>query len=158
MSQDPQQLLAFDFGTGRIGIAYGQSITATATPLPPLAARDGIPDWDKLAAVVDEWQPQAMVVGIPLNMDGSISDMARRARKFANRLHERFKCPVYLMDERLSTAEAKEIHFAAGGSSNFRKESVDGIAAQLILESWFNCTTRIPSHTRLEDLYDIGQS
>jgi len=157
MSDVFQQVLGFDFGTSRMGIAYGQSITGTATPLPPLAARDGIPDWDKLSAVINEWQPQAIVVGIPLNMDGTISDMARRARKFANRLHERYKCPVFLMDERLSTAEAKDIHFAAGGGSNFRKESVDGIAAQLILESWFNSDSRIPSHTRLEDLYDIGQ-
>lgn len=157
MSDVFQQVLGFDFGTSRMGIAYGQSITGTATPLPPLAARDGIPDWDKLSAVINEWQPQAIVVGIPLNMDCTISDMARRARKFANRLHERYKCPVFLMDERLSTAEAKDIHFAAGGGSNFRKESVDGIAAQLILESWFNSDSRIPSHTRLEDLYDIGQ-
>lgn len=157
MSDDFQQVLGFDFGTSRMGIAYGQSITGTATALPPLAARDGIPDWDKLSAVIDEWKPQAIVVGIPLNMDGTISDMARRARKFANRLHERYKVPVFLMDERLSTSEAKEIHFAAGGSSNFRKESVDGIAAQLILESWFNSGSRIPSHTRLEDLYDVGQ-
>lgn len=157
MSNDIQQVLAFDFGTSRMGIAYGQSVTGTATALAPLAARDGIPDWDKLSAIISEWQPHAIVVGIPLNMDGSISDMARRARKFANRLHERYKYPVFLMDERLSTAEAKQIHFAAGGSSNFRKESVDGIAAQLILESWFSCDTRIPSHTRLEDLYDNGQ-
>ncbi len=157
MSNDFQQVLAFDFGTSRMGIAYGQAVTGTATALPPLAARDGIPDWDKLALIIDEWQPQAIVVGIPLNMDGTISEMARRARKFANRLHERYQRPVFLMDERLSTSEAKQIHFAAGGSSNFRKESVDGIAAQLILESWFSCDTRIPSHTRLEDIYDVGQ-
>lgn len=62
------------------------------------------------------------------------------------------------MDERLSTVAAKEIHFAAGGSNNFKKESVDGIAAQLILESWFNCDIRIPSHTRLEDAYDIKRT
>ncbi|MGB0466432.1 MAG: Holliday junction resolvase RuvX [Pontibacterium sp.] len=152
MSNDILQVMAFDFGTTRMGIAWGQSVTGTATALPPLAARDGIPDWQKLSAIIDEWKPQAIVVGIPLNMDGSISDMARRARKFANRLNDKFKVPVYLMDERLSTTEAKKIHFSAGGSSNFRKESVDGIAAQLILESWFNCDLRIPSHTRLEDL------
>lgn len=155
---DYAQILAFDFGTGRIGIAAGHVLTGTASPLPPLKARDGIPDWSLIDKVIAEWTPDALVVGIPLNMDGTISDMARRARKFANRLHERSKVPCFLIDERLSTAEAKEIHFARGGSSDFKNESVDGIAAQLIVESWFGTDQRIPSHTRLEDLYDLGNS
>ncbi|MCP4596345.1 Holliday junction resolvase RuvX [Neptuniibacter sp.] len=158
MSSTINQALAFDFGTSRIGVATGQSITGTASPLNPISARDGIPDWDQLATLINEWQPNALVIGIPLNYDGTISDMAHRARKFANRLHERYKIPCFLMDERLSTAEAKEIHFAAGGSDNFKEESVDGLAAQLILESWFNCEIRIPSHTRLEDVYDLKRS
>lgn len=158
MSNEFNQVLGFDFGTTRIGIASGQSITGTASPLPPLRARDGVPDWEQLTKVIEEWQPDAIVVGIPLNIDGSISEMAYRARKFANRLHERYKTPCFLMDERLSTAEAKEIHFAAGGSDNFKKESVDGIAAQLILESWFNSAQYIPSHTKLEDVYDIKRT
>ena len=155
MSEIVKQALAFDFGTSRIGIASGQSITGTATPLEPIKARDGIPNWDQLGKIISEWQPDALIVGIPLNYDGTISDMAHRARKFANRLNERYKTPCFLMDERLSTAEAKEIHFAAGGSDNFKEESVDGIAAQLILEGWFNCDIRIPSHTRLEDVYEL---
>ncbi|MBY4678354.1 Holliday junction resolvase RuvX [Marinobacterium arenosum] len=156
MSNDFAQLLAFDFGTGRIGVASGQALTGSSTALPPLAARDGVPDWSRIDAMIAEWKPDALVVGVPLNMDGTISEMARRARKFANRLHERSKLPCFLVDERLTTAEAKEIHFARGGGSNFRKESVDGIAAQLILESWLQSDRRIPSHTRLEDLYDLG--
>ena len=156
MSADCQQALAFDFGTGRIGVAAGQALTGTATPLAPIGARDGIPDWTVLDALIADWAPDALVVGIPLNMDGSISEMARRARKFANRLQERYRRPCYLIDERLSTAEAKEIHRAAGGGSNYRKESVDGIAASLILESWFASPERIPSATRLEDLYGSG--
>ena len=155
MSSTINQAIAFDFGTSRIGLASGQSITATATPLPPIKANDGKPDWDALDKTIAEWQPEALVIGIPLHADGTISEMAYRARKFANRLHERYKTPCFLMDERLSTAEAKTIHFAQGGGNNFKKESVDGIAAQLILESWFNCETRIPSHTRLEDVYDL---
>lgn len=152
---DFAQVIAIDFGTGRIGLAVGHVLTGSASPLPPLKARDGIPDWTELDKVVAEWQPDAIVVGIPVNMDGTISEMARRARKFANRLHERCKVPCFLADERLSTAEAKSIHFERGGSADFRKESVDGIAAQLILESWFSSDQRIPSQTRLEDLYDI---
>jgi len=158
MSSATQQVMAFDFGTSRIGIATGQSLTHTTTQLPPITANDGIPDWDQLKRLMNEWQPDMLVVGIPLNMDGSISDMAYRARKFANRLHERYKIPCFLMDERLSTTEAKAIHFARGGSNDFKNESVDGIAAQLILESWFNCDIRIPSHTKLEDLYDLGRA
>ncbi|WP_286236687.1 Holliday junction resolvase RuvX [Neptuniibacter halophilus] len=158
MSNSIEQVLAFDFGTTRIGVAAGQSVTASASPLPPVRARDGIPDWEQLDAMINEWQPHALVIGIPLNMDGTLQDLSHRARKFANRLHERYKTPCFLMDERLSTVAAKEIHFAAGGSNNFKKESVDGIAAQLILESWFNCDIRIPSHTRLEDAYDIKRT
>lgn len=158
MSSDSLRVLGFDFGTTRIGLAIGQSLTASASPIDPVRARDGIPDWDQLDAVIAEWQPDALVVGIPLNMDGSISEMARRARKFANRIQDRYQRPCYLCDERLTTAEAKRIHLDAGGGTNFRLESVDGIAARLILEDWFNSPDRIPSHTRLEDLYGIGNT
>lgn len=156
MSTDNQQVMGFDFGTGRIGVAIGQSITATASPLQPLAARDGKPDWQALDTLIADWQPSTLVVGLPLNMDGSISDMARRARKFANRIQDRYQLPCFLIDERLTTAEAKRIHLDAGGGTNFKQESVDGIAARLLLEDWFASDTRIPSHTRLEDLYVIG--
>lgn len=149
-------VLGFDFGTSRIGVAAGQSITGTASELPPIAARDGVPDWSLLNSIIDEWKPDALVVGIPLNMDGSISEMARRARKFANRMSERYQRPVFLCDERLSSAEAKEIHHRRGGSHNYKKESVDGLAACLILESWFNSGTLMDSQTPLEKLYALG--
>ena len=158
MTLSNQQVLAFDFGTRRIGIATGQPATETTLALPPIIARDGTPDWPALDKTIKEWQPATLVVGIPLNMAGSISEMARRARRFANRIQDRYPIPCYLVDERLSTAEAKEFHFSQGGGTNFRKESVDGLAAQIILESWFGSTLRIPSHTRLESLYDIGNT
>ncbi|WP_417226411.1 Holliday junction resolvase RuvX [Amphritea sp.] len=151
-------VIGFDFGTTRIGIAAGQAITGTATPLAPISARDGIPDWHVIEVLITEWQAAAIVVGIPLNMDGSISDMSRRARKFANRLKERCQLPCYLIDERLTTREAKQISLSRGGSSNFKENSVDGIAAQLILESWFESDQLISSETRLEDLYGIGRN
>lgn len=151
-----ERVLGFDFGTTRIGVACGQSVTGTAAPLAPLAARDGIPDWARLDALIDEWQPDTLVVGLPLNMDGSISEMARRARKFANRIQDRYQRPCFLIDERLTTAEAKRLHLEAGGGTNFKQESVDGIAARLLLEDWFQTPTRIPSHSRLEDLYALG--
>lgn len=131
-------LLGFDFGTGNIGVAVGQVITRTATALKPLKARDGIPDWQQLARLIDEWQPDAVVVGIPLNMDGSVSEMARRARKFGQRIHGRFNLPFYEADERLSSFEAKDWAGKLGHRGHYKSKPVDGMAAQIILESWLN--------------------
>jgi len=144
-------LLAFDFGTTRIGVAVGQPVTATASPLAWVRAKDGVPDWPALDRVVSEWQPEALVVGLPLNMDGSLCDMSYRARKFANRLQARFNLTCYLVDERLTSHEAKGIHLGRGGGSNFKQESVDGLAAQLILESWFREDRHRLAQDKLED-------
>lgn len=130
-------VLGFDFGTTRMGMAIGQSITGTARPLAPLKAKDGIPNWDEIAKLVDEWQPDAFVVGLPLDMDGTENEMCQRARKFAKRLHGRFNRPYFMMDERLSSYEAKGQVIAQGGHRNFKENSVDGLAAQMIVETWF---------------------
>lgn len=154
MTSTCQQILAFDFGTRRIGVATGQSFLGTSTALDPIPAQDGKPHWPILDQVLSTWQPDILVVGIALNMDGSISEMARRARRFANRIQQRYQLPCYLVDERLSTSEAKSVHFAKGGSHNFRKESVDGLAAQIIFDRWIHQShPPIPSHARLEDYY-----
>ncbi len=123
----PDFIMAFDFGTTRVGVAIGQRITGTATPLSVIAARDGIPDWAVIDRLVEEWQPEELVVGLPINMDGTESDMSVAAEKFSRRLHGRYHKPVHLMDERLSTFEAKSFD---------EPEQVDAIAARLILESW----------------------
>lgn len=130
-------VLGFDFGTTRIGVAVGQSLTGLGRPLQPLKANEGIPNWEAIAALVAEWQPDAFVVGLPLNMDGSENEMCQRARKFAKRLHGRYNRPYHMMDERLSSYEAKGQVIAQGGNRNFKENSVDGLAAQMILESWF---------------------
>ena len=130
-------VLGFDFGTTRIGVAIGQSLTGQGRPLAPIKATDGIPNWDMISALVEEWQPDAFVVGLPLNMDGSENEMCQRARKFAKRLHGRYNRPYHMMDERLSSYEAKGQVIAQGGNRNFKENSVDGLAAQMILESWF---------------------
>ncbi len=129
-------IMAFDFGTKRIGIAIGQRLTENSQALPPIKARDGIPDWEALQAIINEWQPDAFVTGLPLNMDGTLSDMSRRANKFAKRLEGRFHRPSYVHDERLTSFEAKGIVMSQSGERDFGKHSVDGLAAQLILESW----------------------
>lgn len=130
--------MAFDFGTQRIGIAVGQRITGQASPIEPIKARDGIPNWEQLGQIIAEWQPEAFVTGLPLNMDGSPSELSRRANKFANRLEGRFHRPSFTHDERLTSYEAKGRVIEAGGNRNFGENSVDGIAAQLILESFLS--------------------
>ncbi len=133
-----QTLLGFDFGTSNIGIAVGQVITRSATALPPVKAKDGIPNWEMITAVIDEWKPDAVVVGIPFNMDGTESIMSHRARKFGKRLHGRFNLPFYEADERLTSFEAKEWADRLGHHRHYKSRPVDGMAAQIILESWLN--------------------
>lgn len=133
----PETIIAFDYGTRHIGVAVGQSVTATATPLAPLAARDGVPDWDRVAALLSEWRPDRLVVGRPLNMDGTESELSQRAARFARRLHGRFGLPVAQWDERLSSFEARGQIIERSGSRDFRGENVDSLSAVLILESWF---------------------
>ena len=129
--------LAFDFGTRSIGCAVGQSITGTAQALPAFKAQDGIPSWEPIEKCLKEWQPDIIIVGLPLNMDGTEQDLTLRARKFANRLHGRFGIKVELQDERLTTTEARSEIFDRGGFRALKKGKVDGISACLILESWF---------------------
>lgn len=136
-----QTLLAFDFGTVNIGVAYGQTLTATARELPSVRARDGVPDWGHIEKVLSEWQPDLVVVGLPLNMDDSESELAARARKFGNRLHGRFGVKVLMWDERLSTREAKSEARQRGHKGHYKSDPVDSIAARLILESWLQSNT-----------------
>ncbi|SMF61065.1 putative holliday junction resolvase [Alteromonadaceae bacterium Bs31] len=129
-------ILAFDFGTRSIGVAVGQRLTSSASELPVLKAKDGIPNWQELESLITQWQPELAVVGLPVNMDGSEMEMTRRARKFGNRLNGRFGLRLEFADERLTTREAKEIAHNAGHSGSYRDQPVDSIAARLILESW----------------------
>lgn len=133
-----QRVLGFDYGTRQIGVAVGQTLTGSANPLRELRARDGIPDWDQIGALLKEWQPDALIVGLPLNMDGSPSEMSARAEKFARRLHGRFQLPVHCVDERLSTFEAKQTlrDSGRGAPTSYRDNPVDSLAAALLLETW----------------------
>lgn len=131
------QALAFDYGLKNIGVATGQSLTRSATELPAIPARDGIPNWQQLEHILKEWKPSKIIVGLPLNMDGTESEMCARARKFSRRLKGRFGCEVHLIDERLSTREAKEIASARGHRGNYGNEPIDSLAAVIILQSWW---------------------
>jgi putative Holliday junction resolvase len=128
--------IAFDFGKKSIGMAVGQTITQTASPLPALKARDGIPDWDLLARVINEWQPESLLVGLPLNMDSTEQDITAKVKRFIGRLEHKYRLPVHAHDERLSTVDAKEKLFELGGYKKLSKDKVDSVSACLIYESW----------------------
>ena len=113
-------------------------MTGTASPLKEVTARDGVPDWAVIGKLLEEWKPALVLVGEPANMDGSDSDMARRARKFANRIHGRFGVPIAMVDERLTSFEAKQMVKERYGAQDFGTWAVDSIAAVLIVEHWFD--------------------
>jgi putative Holliday junction resolvase len=129
-------VLAFDFGTKSIGVAIGQEITGTASPLNAIKAQDGIPNWDLVAQLFDEWRPDIALVGLPLNMDGSYQQVTFSAKKFANRLNAKYRLPVETYDERLTTVDAKARLFEMGGFKKLDKQKIDSVSACLIFESW----------------------
>ena len=121
-------IMGFDFGTSKIGIAVGQKITASASPISVVKAKDGKPNWSQLDKVIGEWQPCLFVVGLPLNMDDSENVMTNAAVRFAKRLNGRYGIPFEMVDERLSTFEAKQDTL----------EDIDATSASLILETWLS--------------------
>jgi putative Holliday junction resolvase len=130
--------MAFDFGLRQIGVAVGNRSTATAQALTTLKAKDGVPRWEEIEALLAEWRPGLLVVGLPVNMDGSASDLSRRSEKFGRRLSGRFSLPVEFMDERLSSFEAKQQLQDSGHKGNYREVPADALAAELILRSWLD--------------------
>jgi putative Holliday junction resolvase len=125
-------LLGFDYGTHRIGVAVGQTVTATASALTTLNAVQQRPDWERISGLIEAWQPEALVVGLPYNMDDSETEVASRARRFARQLEGRYHLPVHLVDERLTSLEATR---QLGGAPK-QKGEIDALAAKLILETW----------------------
>jgi len=128
-------LLGFDFGTRRVGVAVGQEVTGTARPLTTLRSPNGAVDWTAISRLIEEWRPDALVVGLPLHMDGTEQEMTRAARRFGNRLRGRYNLPVFTVDERLTSDEAERL-LGESGESTEQKEAVDAVAAQLILQAW----------------------
>jgi putative Holliday junction resolvase len=135
VSHSPRTYLAFDYGSKRIGVAVGQDLTGSATALTTLKTTNQTPPWQAIEALVQDWQPQAFVVGLPYNRDGSEHPVTQAARRFGNQLQGRFQRPVYWVDERLTSSEAESILAQRGRKT--LKEDTDKLAAQLILQSWF---------------------
>ncbi len=131
-------LLAFDFGRRRIGVAVGQTLTATASALAVVKVADG-PDWQEITRILDCWKPAAVVVGLPLAADGGETPLSRDARQFARQLEKRYQLQVYFEDERLTSFAAEQRFVTARSQGSMRrKDSVqkDALAAQIILENW----------------------
>jgi len=132
-------LLGFDFGPRKIGVAVGQMITRSASPLITIRSRGDRPDWERIERLIQEWHPRAAVVGLPFNMDDSETALAPRVRRFARQLQGRFGLEVHLVDERLSSLEARrQLGYGSGDAlpSPDAIGAIDAMAAKLILETW----------------------
>ncbi len=129
-------LLGFDFGLRKIGVAVGQMVTRSATPLATLRSRQEQPDWSGITALIKAWQPNALVVGLPFNMDDTECDWSPRVHRFARQLNGRYGLTVHLIDERLTSIEARHQLGARPGHKLPTRETVDALAAALILETW----------------------
>ncbi len=127
-------LLGFDYGTAKIGVAVGQTLTGTANPLETLRAVRNKPDWQNIERLIETWQPEALVVGLPFQMDDKEAEIADRAKRFSRQLSGRFGLQVHLVDERLTSREACN----QAGKHVKRIEQLDAIAATLILETWLS--------------------
>jgi putative Holliday junction resolvase len=129
--------LGFDYGERIIGIAVGSTHSGLAEPLGAVAGGKNT-DWGRITRLVEEWRPDALVVGLPLNMDGSPNEMTDAARAFGNRLEARYNLPVHMVDERLTTREAKGVLYAAGIPGRRHKRRLDRLAAQAILQAFLH--------------------
>lgn len=136
MKNAHRTVMAFDFGLRQIGVATGNCLLGTTTPLAILKAKDGSPEWRVVENLVAEWRPDLLVVGDPLNMDGSASELSALAARFARRLHGRLGLQVVMVDERLSSFEAKQESRERGHRGDFKRQPVDSLAAELILRTW----------------------
>ena len=133
-------IVAFDFGTHHIGVATGNTVTRTCSSQKSILAKDGIPNEQALDRIVKDWLPSIFVVGLPYNMDGTEKKKKKRARKFGNRLREKYKIDVVFVDERLTSASAKEEIFQRGGFRALAKDkgAIDSLSAVTILEQYFS--------------------
>ena len=125
-------LLGFDYGTRKIGVAVGQTVTGTATPLETLQAVNNKPDWRRISRLLEEWKPDALIVGFPLDTDGSETDATAPALRFSRQLEGRYHLKVYLADERSTSQEARDrlVHKVK------KIGEYDAVAAKLIIETW----------------------
>ena len=130
--------MGFDFGTVRIGVAVGETVTGLAHPLAMIQSEPLAQRFEQIGALLAEWRPHQIIVGLPTSLDGTEHEMTRRCRRFGNQLHGRFNLPVTWIDERLSSAEAEQRLQQAGQGARDRKAHVDAVAAQILLQQWLD--------------------
>jgi putative Holliday junction resolvase len=136
-------VLGFDFGTKRIGVAVGQFVTKSASPVCVIKTKAGTPNWEKIKSLKNEWNVDAFVVGIPYNMDGSEQAITKSAQQFGYRLKKLFKMPVYFVDERLTTKEALWSLKQSDKKKQLQySKNIDSLAAKIILESFLRSTNK----------------
>ncbi len=133
--------LSFDYGTKRIGVAVGNTVSVRATALDTITAKNEQPDWTHISKLIEEWQPDALIVGKPIQMDESDNPVTPKARRFGNRLHGRYQIPVHHVDERLSSHMALSEIREAGYNHRRSRGLVDSYAAREILQTYLNGLT-----------------
>jgi len=126
------QIVSFDFGTKKIGIAVGQTETKTSSPLEIIFNKNNAVDWKKISSIVDEWKPDLLLVGKTLNMDGTDSDIMEKVDIFFNKLGKVAKVPCEYVDERLTSFEARQ------NLSDIKTDLIDAHAAKILIDHWFN--------------------
>ena len=131
-------VMAFDFGEKRIGVATGETILKVAHPLTTISAEINEVKFTQIEKLIQEWRPALLVVGLPMHMDGGSHLLTHLSKKFAQRLEGRFNLPIVMVDERLSSVEAAQNLSAAGVKGTKQKAMLDAVAAQSILQSYFD--------------------
>jgi len=126
------QVISFDFGTKKIGVAVGQTETKTSSPLQIVFSKNNTVNWDEIESIVNEWKPNLILVGKPLNMDGSDSDMMEKVDIFYKKLEKISKIPCEYVDERLTSFEAR------ASLTEIKKDLIDAHAAKILIDQWFN--------------------
>lgn len=145
MSSSVRQLVAFDFGLRQIGVATGNTISSVASELTTVNAKEGKPNWHDIEKILKEWKPDLCLVGLPLNMDGTESELSGRARKFARQIEGRFNQTTEMVDERLSSFEAKGMAKEEGHKGDYKAAPIDALAARILVEQWLQQNTRHPA-------------
>jgi len=131
-------VLAFDFGEKRIGVAIGETMLKVAHPLLTIDSESNEARFSQITALINEWHPSILIVGLPVHLDGKPHALTHLCKKFAQRLEGRFNLPVMMIDERLSSAEATQNLNEAGIKGRDQKSMLDAVAAQTILQSYFD--------------------
>lgn len=138
-----ETVLGFDYGARRIGVAIGQTLTGTASPLATIEC-GGAPDWDAIGRLIAEWRPRRLIVGMPRHLDGREHELQPVIERFARQLEGRFGLPVELVDERLTSAEASARLIDSrqkGRRKKIRKAEIDRLSAAILLETWMSGET-----------------